>query len=80
MDMPTVKAVELLRARESATNTHADIHEVDTEYLKTCRTTALAAAEFYGWQRVACVNETGSVRSVEEIGEEIWARVKEEVF
>lgn len=80
MDMPTEKAVELLRARESATNTQADIHEVDTEYLKTCRTTALAAAEFYGWQRVACVNERGDVRSMEEIGEEIWTRVKEEVF
>ena len=80
MDMPTEKAVELLRARESATNTHADIHEVDTEYLKTCRTTALATAEFYGWQRVACVNEQGDVRSMEAIGEEIWARVKEEVF
>ena len=71
MDMPTEKAVELLRARESATNTHADIHEVDTEYLKTCRTTALEAAEFYGWQRVSCVNEVGEVRGIEEIAGEI---------
>ena len=80
MDMPTEKAVELLRARENATNTHADIHEVDTDYLKTCRTTALAAADFYGWQRVTCVNEQGAVRSMEEIGEEIWAKVKEELY
>lgn len=71
MDMPTEKAVELLRARESATNTHADIHEVDTEYLKLCRQTALAAAEHYGWKRVACTDGEGRVRSIEEISQEI---------
>lgn len=76
MDMPTERAVELLRARETATNTHADIHEVDTAYLALCRKTALAAADFYGWQRVACTDEKGGVRSVEEIGEEIWTNVK----
>ena len=79
MDMPTEKAVELLRARENATNTHADIHEVDTEYLKTCRTTALAAAEFYGWRRVTCVNGQGKVRSMEDIGDEIWNAVRGEI-
>lgn len=76
MDMPTEKAVELLRARESATNTNADIHEVDTDYLKLCRRTALAAAEHYGWQKVACTDEAGRVRSVEEIAEEIDAHLE----
>lgn len=80
MDMPTEKAVELLRARETATHTHADIHEVDTDYLKLCRETALAAADFYGWRRVSCVNEAGAVRSVEEIGGEILASIRAEIF
>ena len=33
LDMPTDKAVEMLRAREKATHTKGDIHEVDPEYL-----------------------------------------------
>ena len=79
MDMPTERAVELLRSRENATQTHADIHEVDTDYLKTCRSTALAAAEFYGWQRVSCVDGEGTLRPMEEIGDEIWNRVRQEI-
>lgn len=71
MDMPTEKAVELLRAREAATHTHADIHEVDTDYLKRCRQTALAAADYYGWSKVPCTDETGRVRSVEDISAQI---------
>ena len=79
MDMPTEKAVEMLRSRESQTNTQADIHEVDTDYLRLCRETALQAAEFYGWKKTACVNGEGELRSIEEIASEIWMQVSEEV-
>ena len=48
LDMPTERAVEMLRAREKATHTKGDIHEVDTEYLAKCRRTALAAAGLLG--------------------------------
>lgn len=74
LDMPTEQAVQNLRQREADTNTQADIHEVDTGYLATCRATALEAAEVLGWTRVACVRE-GQLRSVEDIGEEIWAQL-----
>lgn len=80
MDMPTERAVELLRARENATHTQADIHEVDTDYLRLCRGAALSAAGFYGWNRISCVDGAGQVRPVEEIGEEIWKKLAEEVF
>jgi len=72
LDMPTEQAVENLRRRENETHTTADIHEVDTGYLARCRKTALAAAEVYGWHRVACLDEKGALRSIEEIHEEIW--------
>lgn len=75
MDMPTEKAVELLRSRESATHTKGDIHEVDTAYLKTCRQTALQAAGCCGWEKVACVDEAGRVRPMEEIETDIWNRM-----
>lgn len=72
LDMPIDRAVENLRRREADTNTHADIHEVDGEYLRVCHTAAAAAAEYYGWARVSCVDASGSLRSVEDIHEEIW--------
>ena len=75
MDMPTEKAVELLRSRESATHTKGDIHEVDTAYLQMCRQTALHAAGCCGWEKVACVDGTGQIRSMEEIETDIWNRM-----
>lgn len=71
MDMPIEKTVENLRRRENATHTTADIHEVDTEYLRSCYAAAAQAARFYGWQRVSCVDETGAIRSMEEIHSEV---------
>ncbi|MGM9607228.1 MAG: dTMP kinase [Oscillospiraceae bacterium] len=71
LDMPTDRAVSLLRAREAATHTKADIHEVDTDYLALCRRTALRAADCLGWHRVACAGADGQVRSIEDISREI---------
>lgn len=71
LDMPTDRVVSLLRAREAATHTTADIHEVDTHYLALCRKTALRAADCLGWRRVACADADGQVRSIEEISREI---------
>lgn len=73
LDMPTERAVELLRSREAATHTKGDIHEVDTAYLALCRRTALQAAQCLGWNRVPCVDQAGSLRSIEEIHQDIWA-------
>ncbi len=75
LDMPIEKAVANLRRRESQTHTQADIHEEDMTYLRHCRLAAQAAAEFYGWQRVPCVDEKGDIRSVEDIHSEIWSAV-----
>ncbi|WP_297211027.1 dTMP kinase [uncultured Flavonifractor sp.] len=72
LDMPTERAVALLRSREAATHTKGDIHEVDTDYLSLCRRTALRAAEALGWTRISCVGETGELRSPEDIHRQIW--------
>ena len=75
LDMPTDRAVEMLRRREGETHTAGDIHEVDTAYLRRCREVALTAARVCGWERVSCVDGTGAVRLPEEIHSEIWDRV-----
>lgn len=80
LDMPTQRAVENLRRRESSTHTSGDIHEVDTDYLTLCRETALQAARCLGWCTISCVDAAGGVRPVEEIHEEIWTRIVSEVI
>lgn len=73
LDMPTQRAVELLRRREADTHTKADIHELDTGYLAACRDSALEAARLLGWKVVPCVDDKGELRSVEDIHQEIWS-------
>ena len=75
LDVPTDFTEKLLRHREQDTNTKADIHEIDTAYLATCRTTGRTAAAFYGWTVINCV-ENGKMRSMEDIHNEIYCHVK----
>ena len=75
LDVPTDFTERMMRRREQDTNTHADIHEQDLEYLATCRRTGKAAAEFYGWTVISCV-ENGAMRSIEDIHEEIYRHVR----
>ena len=76
LDVPTDFTEKLLRSREAATNTTADIHEQDTAYLATCRLTGRAAAKYYGWTVVNCVQD-GNMRSIEDIHEEIYRYVRQ---
>ena len=74
LDVPTDFTESMMRRREADTNTHADIHEQDLEYLATCRRTGKAAAEYYGWTVIQCVRD-GKMRSIEDIHEEIYRHV-----
>ena len=71
LDVPIDFTEKMMRSREAATNTHADIHEQDLEYLATCRRTGRAAAAYYGWTVIDCVRD-GAMRSIEDIQEEIY--------
>ena len=74
LDVPIDFTEKMMRTREAATNTHADIHEQDLDYLATCRRTGKAAAEFYNWTVIQCVKD-GRMRSIEDIHEEIYRHV-----
>ena len=74
LDVPTDFTEKMMRSREAATHTHADIHEQDLEYLATCRRTGRAAAQYYGWTVISCVRD-GAMRSIEDIHEEIYRHV-----
>ena len=75
LDMPTEAAKRLLRRREQETNTQADIHERDGEYLRRCRECAGEIARIQGWAIVNCAAE-GAPRTPEDIHQEILAMVR----
>ena len=75
LDVPTDFTEKMMRSREAATNTQADIHEKDLEYLATCRRTGKTAAAFYHWTVIDCVKD-GKMRSIEDIHEEIYSHIK----
>ena len=76
LDVPTDFTEKMLRGREQATNTKADIHEKDMEYLATCRRCGREAAAYYGWTVIHCVKD-GQMRTIEDIHQEIYAAVKQ---
>lgn len=75
LDVPTDFTEKMMRKREQDTNTTADIHEKDMQYLATCRQTGRAAAQYYGWTVIQCVKD-GQMRSIDDIHQEIYSHVK----
>ena len=76
LDVPVEQTSKNMRNREEETNTTADIHEKDQEYLNRCRIAAGEAADQFGWKKIACT-ENGKMRAIEDIHREVLAEVKE---
>ena len=76
LDVPTDFTEKMLRGREAATNTQADIHEQDMAYLATCRQCGREAAAYYGWKVIQCVKD-GAMRTMEDIHNEIYTAVRQ---
>ena len=76
LDLPTEVTEQLMRRREADTNSHADIHEQDSDYLRRCRENAAFVVERCGWERVDCAKD-GVLRSVEDIHSEIVERLSD---
>lgn len=74
LDVPTAFTEQLMRTREAQTNTKADIHEQDSQYLATCRECGRKAANYYGWSIINCVKD-GKMRSIEDIHAEIFGLI-----
>ena len=71
LDLPTELSEAMLRKRQQATGTHADIHEQDEDYHRACRDNARSIARQLGWTVVRC-DRDGTVRPPEDIHREIW--------
>jgi len=64
-----------MKHRQDSTNTKADIHEKDIEYLKRCLHTAEKAAEYYGWTRIPYMKD-GRERELFEKNDEIYSIIR----
>lgn len=54
LDMPTELTEQMIRRRERAAGTHADIHEQDADYLRKCRANAREVVKLCGWTVIDC--------------------------
>ena len=75
LDMPTEITEKMMRSREAATGTHADIHEQDEAYLKSCREAAREIVKDCGWTVIHCA-KGDAPRTVEDIHNEVYKTVK----
>lgn len=75
MDIPVQEALSRIQKRQSATGVATDIHERDSVYLQSCWTCGEEAANYYGWQKIRCL-EGGIARSETEIHEEIYKNLR----
>lgn len=75
LDLPTELSEQMMRRREAATHTHADIHEQDEAYLKSCREAAREIVKDCGWTVIHCARDDAP-RTVEDIHNEVYKTVK----
>ena len=77
LNMPIETAAELMAQRKNKITGEdiKDIHEKDISYLKKSYENACNIAKKYNWLEIKCV-ENGRLKTIDEIGEEIFSVVK----
>lgn len=73
LDMPVEISQKLLSMRYNGDESKKDIHESSIAFLRSCRESALYAAEHWGWRMIPCSDGTSPL-SIEDIA----LRIKKE--
>lgn len=76
LDMPPEQSLRLIELRSVETLVPKDIHEKAPDYLRESYANALNLATRENWKKVRCINSDYTLKSVEEIHEEIYTEVK----
>lgn len=79
LDMPFEVSSKLISSRYKGDESKRDIHESDAAYLRSCRRTALYAAEKCGWQIIKC-SDGSSPLPVDVISDKILNAVSDIIF
>lgn len=75
LDVDIETSLARMKHRQDSTNTKADIHEKDVEYLARCLHTAEKAADYYGWKRIPFMKD-GKERDLQEKNDEIYSIIR----
>lgn len=77
LKMPVEKAKLLMAERKNKITgeTKKDIHEINDDYLKKSYNNACSISKKYFWTEIECV-EKDKIKSIEQINDEIFAKVK----
>ena len=78
LDVDIELSLARMKRRQEKTNTQADIHEQDVDYLKNSLKTARLAADYYGWTKIPYLKD-GVEREVDEKNEEIYRLIRSEI-
>ncbi len=80
LNMPVEKSLELIKDRENkfTHNTEKDIHESDKNHLIDAYHAACDVAKDYHWCEICCVKDN-TIRTIEDIHEEIYAEIKKDI-
>lgn len=76
LDMPVEVSQKLLSKRYNGNEEQKDIHEVNVEFLKKCRSAALFTAKKQGWDIISC-SDGEKPFSIEEISDKLKKYVQE---
>lgn len=81
LNMPTEMAVKLMAERKNKITGEEkkDIHERDKEYLKESHANACKIANTYNWKEIKC-SDGERIKTIEEIGEDVFSLVKKVVL
>jgi dTMP kinase len=82
LSVPVDVSQGLMTKRYDGHNEKKDIHESDIEYLKLCYDTVNVAVEHlnskgFNWKEIDCSDGKGSIRTREDISNDIWLAVKD---
>ena len=75
LDIDFEVSERLLTARMKESG-KSDIHESDVKYREMCHQTYQDIAGKLGWIKIRCQDESGNIKSIEEIHEKIYKTVK----
>lgn len=75
LDVDIQTSLARMKRRQADTDTKADIHERDVNYLERCLRTADYAADYFGWTRIV-QSRDGQERSLEDINDDIYSAVR----
>ena len=77
IEMPVEKSLELARGRaDYKTGGKKDIHEEDPTHLQKSYDNGLNLAKKLGWTIIHCVDDSGNLKTIEDIHSEIMTHVK----